>query len=225
MGEPVSWLALERYRLGELSAWRRWRVARHLAACQSCAASLADAERVVTLPPLPADVRAPPAPERRRLAPGVRVGVAVAGAGALALVLLARSGAPEHPMAGGSLPGVKGGGIAVALVRERDGAVDEDATTFMARDRWKVLVTCPADRLMFWDVAVHQGPTAAFPLSPAAPIHCGNRVPLPGAFRLDGHGPAEVCLLLASDPVNRAHIASLEPAACITVRPAQGQGF
>ena len=56
----------------------------------------------------------------------------------------------------------------------------------IAGRRWS---PAPSARVVFWDVAVFDGATATFPLAPAAPITCGNRVPLPGAFRLDGERP------------------------------------
>ena len=150
-------------------------------------------------------------------------------AASLAIVVLSRSLSPDEMITGVTAPGIKGGGVAIALVRERAGAIDHDARTFAAGDRWKVLVTCPAERVLFWDLAVVEGAAVSFPLSPVAPIACGNHVALPGAFQLDGRGPAEVCLLLADDPLDRARLATLAgatplaraaPAACVTLQPA-----
>ena len=53
VGEPVSWLALERLRLGELPPGERHAVEQHLAACAACAACLAEIERPLNLPALP----------------------------------------------------------------------------------------------------------------------------------------------------------------------------
>jgi Putative zinc-finger len=226
-GEPVSWLALERYRLGELPARKRRALETHLAACAACSACLAEAERPLPLPSLPALAATPARWGRmgralreawpmRLAAPVVTAGVGVV----LALALFAR---PRPHDA--TLPGIKGGGVAISLVRERDGVIDHEATTFTSRDRWKVLVTCPTDRILFWDVMVVDGGAATFPLSPAGPIACGNHVPLPGAFRLAGHGPADVCLILAGDPVDRGPFSSPgrtmppAPTACVALRP------
>ncbi|MGH7293845.1 MAG: zf-HC2 domain-containing protein, partial [Polyangiaceae bacterium] len=60
--EPISWLRLERYHLGELRGAERQAIADHLAACEACAACLArieqdDAVALPVLPPLPAPRR------------------------------------------------------------------------------------------------------------------------------------------------------------------------
>ena len=50
IGEPVSWLRLERLHLGEISGPERARIEEHLAACRACAACLAsivEGERTV----------------------------------------------------------------------------------------------------------------------------------------------------------------------------------
>jgi hypothetical protein len=237
-GEPVSWLALERLRLGELPPDEHRAVEQHLAACAACAACLVEIERPLSLPALPAilpgilatatfwsRVRAAwrGAGRARVWAPAGVAGVA----SVLALLLVQRPWPVDAPLAGETLAGVKGGGVALSLVRERDGAIEHGATTFSGRDRWKALVTCPAPRMVFWDAVVLDGSAPAFPLAPAAPIACGNRVPLPGAFRLDGEHSVEVCLLLAADPIDRSTVtarASVTARAggaftCVTLRP------
>jgi hypothetical protein len=75
--------------------------------------------------------------------------------------------------------------------------------------------------VVFWDVAVFDGGRASFPFAPAAPITCGNRVPLPGAFRLDGERPLQVCLLLSGDPIDRARVSAIttRAAACVPLQP------
>src|SRR5262249_46288520 len=95
------------------------------------------------------------------------------------------------------------------------------ATRFAGGDRWKALVTCPRERMLFWDVVVRGAEggdvSVSFPLAPAAPLACGNHVALPGAFRIDGGGPVQVCLVLSEDPVDRA--ATGAAAACKTLVP------
>ena len=246
-GEPVSWLVLERYRLGELPEARRRTVEAHLAACPACAACLAEIDGPLPLPPLPARVVPPPSwwsrlravlgrpfgeshvhalPARRSPA-RIWAPAGAAGLAALAVVALLARPKPgnDTTLADATLRGTKGGGIAISLVRARDGRIDHDARTFTARDRWKVLVTCPSERVLFWDVVVTQGATPSFPLSPAAPIACGNHVPLPGAFQVDGRAPATICALLAADPVDRSQLSTLAApalagAACVTLQPA-----
>jgi hypothetical protein len=107
---------------------------------------------------------------------------------------------------GETLPGSKGGDVAIELVRERGGDVVHGAHTFLAEDRWKVLVTCPVERVLFWDVVVEDGGQASFPLSPASPLACGNHVALPGAFQLSGVETKQLCVVFSGDPVARRRV-------------------
>jgi len=229
-GEPLSWLVLERHALGELSPAEAARVRAHLASCAACATCAVEAARPLPLiavagAPLMASGAARPAWWRR---------YAVAWATTAALACAAggnlwRARVPEHSPAGAigdTLPGVKGGDVALALVRERDGAITHGAETFAPDDRWKALGTCPAGGIVFWDLSVRDGDggRVRFPLQPAGPIRCGNRVALPGAFRLSGAGRAEVCLTLAADPLPRDPSQTKPPGAgrtnCVSLRPA-----
>jgi hypothetical protein len=224
IGEPVSWLALERLRLGELPPDQRGAVEQHLVACAACAACLAEIDRPLVLGPLPAPTTTAALWSRWRAA-WHRAGRArIWAPTAVALVLLALLVARPKPVDDTVEPwlaGIKGGDVSLSLVRARDGAINHAATTFAAGDRWMALVTCPSARVVFWDVAVFDGARASLPLAPAAPITCGNRVPLPGAFRLDGERPLEVCLLLSGDPIDRTRVSALttRAAACVTLQP------
>jgi len=221
-GEPLSWLLLERHALGELSAREARRVRAHLARCAACAACAAEAGGTLAIAPVTAPVAAPPRPSWwRRYAVGwaTTAALACAAAGFL-LAARVRIPSPSAPLASDTLPGVKGGDVALELVREREGTITHGADSFAPADRWKVLVTCPAGHVLFWDVVVREGERARFPLAPAGPITCGNHVTLPGAFRLSGSAPVQVCLRLTADPVPR------EPSSnataehlCLTVRP------
>ncbi len=101
-----------------------------------------------------------------------------------------------------NIASIKGVGeiVTLGLVRERDGAIREDATTFAAGDRWKVVVTCAAGHGTWVDVAVVESgaKTADYPLAPAQ-IACGNRVVVPGAFELTGKVANRVCVRVAAD--------------------------
>ena len=222
-GEPVSWLALERLRLGELPPAESRAVEQHLAACAACAACLTEIDRPLPLPAPPATPSRATWWSRLRAAWGGVGRVHIwAPAGAvllLALFVLARPKRLDDALTDRTLAGIKGNGIALALVRERDGAIAHDATTFALGDRWKALVTCPSARVVFWDLAVFDGANATFPLAPAAPIVCGNRVPLPGAFRLDASRPLEVCLLLGTDPIDHARLAAHDGTRATCVHP------
>jgi hypothetical protein len=209
IGEPVSWLALERLRLGELPPDQRRAAEQHLAACEACAACLAEIDRPLALPVLPAEPRRLPFWARLRAAwrraGRVRIWAPAGAALLLAVFVLARPKRLDDALTDRTLAGIKGGGIALTLVRERNGAIEHDATTFAPGDRWKALVTCPSARVVFWDLAVIGERGETFPLTPAGPITCGNRVPLPGAFRIDSAQRVLVCLLLAANPIDRAH--------------------
>jgi hypothetical protein len=71
------------------------------------------------------------------------------------------------------------------------------------------------------ETAIVQGNQVSFPLERAA-IACGNRVALPGAFSLNGPGPAWVCLLTGNPLPDRDTL--LDPAtwpvgaACVPVQ-------
>ena len=200
---PVSWLRLERYALGELEAEEhaeeRADIATHLATCarcRSCADQLAgDAHRA--LPPLPATAARAVPPARPwfwrwrfglTLATGLAVGVGV---------WILRPGQPAM-MNGARVVAVKGGDVAVELVRERAGSIAWEATSFASGDRFKLLVTCAPPQKVHADIVVIQGDGPAFVGEPAQ-LACGNRVPVPPAFRITGPGAARVCVLLDAD--------------------------
>ena len=185
VGEPISWLRLERHALGELGADAA-EVAAHVARCAACRAALDAIERDArALPPLRA-VAAAPAPRRRWwLWAG---GLAAAAA---ALLLFVRR--PDSPEPGPRVR-VKGAGVLeVSLVRDRAGAVTVGADTYVPGDRFKVRVTCSAPTTVRAEVVVTDDDGVTRPL-PAADLRCGNEAVLPGAFSLTGAGPAQVCL-------------------------------
>jgi hypothetical protein len=219
IGEPISWLRLERHRLGELPVAEARSVAAHLAACPVCAACDAEIARPMVLRPLtirrPDSFDADALPRAhsvwRRSFGRIAVGAAAAAAAVL-LLWFARTGDGPDRYAAMPLPGlkgIKGGGDAVlTLVRDRQGMIQHDPVTFSPVDRWKALVTCSSARVQFWEVVVDEGSTLSFPLSPTAPIACGNSVPLPGAFRLSARAPVRICLLLGDNPVDRSALRS-----------------
>ncbi|HWM85598.1 MAG TPA: zf-HC2 domain-containing protein [Kofleriaceae bacterium] len=182
---PVSWLALERHALGELDAARAAEVAAHLDGCAACRAAYGaiEADRRA-LPPLP-DLALAAAARRRRARRAVAAAAtALAAAAALLLVWRDREG---------QLDRVKGDELTLSLVRERAGDIEHDPAGFRPGDRFKVLVTCADPRPLRIDMTVRQGGAVDRPLG-AAEIRCGNRVPLPGAFRLTGSGAATICV-------------------------------
>lgn len=213
IGEPVSWLRLERLALGELTPATAAEVRAHLDACPACAAALAqitDDDR--RLPRLVAAVA--PTPWWRRW-PGWAIGgVALSAAAAALTIGLVRPTAPS------AIDGVrvKGAGtVAVTLVRERAGAIAFDPATVAGGDRWKVEISCGAGAVWV-DVAVLQGARIDFPLEPAR-VPCGNHAPVPGAFRITDGG-AQVCVLVDATAPDRAAFARGDrtQARCRTLR-------
>jgi hypothetical protein len=213
---PVSWLRLERYALGELDEGERADIAAHLATCarcRACALQLAgDAARA--LPPLPAmAARAVPRARawfwRPRFALALVTGLAL-GVG----VWLLRPGQPTT-VDGARVVAVKGGDVAVELVRERAGSIAWEPTSFASGDRFKLLLTCAPPLTVHADIVVVQNDGPAFVGEPAQ-VACGNRVPVPTPFRITGAGAARVCVLLdAAGPPARALLPDGTPPASV----------
>ncbi|HTE54514.1 MAG TPA: zf-HC2 domain-containing protein [Kofleriaceae bacterium] len=200
-GQPVSWLALERHVLGELDADRAGAVQAHLDACAACRAALGviESDRDRALPPLP-DLALAAAARRRRSRRAVAAGAVAALAAAAALLLVWRDRAAPDAR----LVGSKGGDeVVIGLVRERGGDVALDPAGFRPGDRFKVLVTCARAGAATVEVSVRQAGSVDHPLAPVT-IRCGNRVPVPGAFRLTGDQPASICASLGGASACRA---------------------
>jgi hypothetical protein len=201
--EPVSWLRLERYHLGELTPAEAADVERAVAADPATRACLEELRKPLALRPLfedPSLPRPTALSDVRARSRATRLGRAlqkpwlfVLAATVAALVVLLR---PESATL--SLPPshvrVKGGDVALELVRERHGSVDTTPTSFAEGDRFKVLLTCPPALDGHFDVVVLQADGASFPLPAPSGVACGNRVPLSGAFSLDGNSRALVCV-------------------------------
>jgi hypothetical protein len=204
IGEPVSWLRLEELALGVARAG----VAEHVDACPACKHCFAEIRAdLVALPPL----AVPDAPRRRQwwYVPAY----ALVGAAIVLFVMW-------RPSAGGDA--IKGGDVAIGIVRERAGTIREDVLTYAPGDRFKVVVTCPPRFAAWVDVGVVEdgARTADFPLVPAA-IACGNRVVLPGAFTLSGARPNRVCVRVASGapPLRAMPKPDDDDVTCVMMRP------
>jgi hypothetical protein len=232
-GEPISYLRLEMYLLGELPLAERERVGVHIGECSVCRACLDELRASeIQLPELPsqalgagASVRARAMRSRRWTV--VMSAVAMAAAALLFVRLRPKSSETGVPLAFEIPPShvqVKGGELALSLVRERDGDIALAIDQFAPGDRFTAFMTCPpAERATYWDLVVVQANHAYFPLA-TLPLSCGNHVTLPGAFKLDGASPASVCIVI--DPVSpidrtalRADKALPESSACVTLKP------
>lgn len=197
--EPVvSWLRLERYHLGELSPSEAADVERALAASPETRACLDEIQKPVVLRPLPARVR--PKSVLRTRWPLLSLAAALA-CGALFFVRPQTEVGPPAPSVR-----VKGGDVALRLVRERRGVVDMAPTTFAEGDRLKVLVTCPPAFDGTFDVFVLQRGVAEFPFAATSVVACGNDVPVPGAFTLTGPAPASVCVTWSRETDTRREV-------------------
>jgi len=197
IGEPVSWLRLERYHLGEVDGDERRPIADHLAACVACSACLARI-REDDATPLPSMGAARPTGGRGlTLLPGGALASLAALAAAAALVLgLRGSGTSEVPARGTApMARIKGGAVAFSLVRDDGERVEGSLGVYRDGDRFKAIVTCPPGGGVGFDVVVREGARESFPLPPAVDLTCGNEVPLPGAFQLTGSADETVCLV------------------------------
>ena len=205
IGEPVSWLRLERYALAELDAPGARAVRTHLDACAACRAALASIEddRVV-LPPLPARravVATVKTPWYRRWQLGAGLGGLALAAALLVLWLRAPGGAAELDELGRRTRVKGAGAVTLTLVRERAGVIAFDPPDLVDSDRWKVQLTCDREAPLWTDVVVYQPGGASFPLAAQA-ITCGNAVPVPGAFRVTDGG-ATICVALGATAPDR----------------------
>ncbi|MDQ3341117.1 MAG: hypothetical protein M4D80_38660 [Myxococcota bacterium] len=193
---PVSWLRLEQFAANRADA----QIASHVAECPACAHCLDEIRGdVVALPPL--------AVPERRARPWWHFAVPALALAAAALLFVVWPREAQRD----DLVRVKGvGDVVLGIVRERDGVIRDDATTFREGDRFKIVLTCPPAASAWIDVDVG----GDHPL-PASQISCGNKVVVPGAFHLTGTAPNRICVRVAPD----AAPGTDAPRACLTVRP------
>ncbi len=210
--EPLSWLTLERYALGELSTEERVEVEARLAQSDADRACLVEIMQDKSeLPPLPA--LAVQAPARRRSRGMVVYAGLCAAAAALFLVLRPERGLPPQAA---PYDGVKGTQVALRLISEGQGA---DPEIFRAGERFKVEVTCPPRLGASLRLFVFQGRERFEPLPKPATFACGNLVAWPGAFALDGQEAADVCVYWGVQDAPHARAALGRDAVCTHLEP------
>lgn len=190
-----SWLALEMLQLDELSSDREAEVGAYVQRNADVDPRLAQIDRDAAwpLPPLPTPSPSP-SPQRfwgPRAWAWTLVGAAASAAAVLAIAL-----APPEPS-----PGVKGTPVALVAARERDGKVQFHPFRFRASDRIKLFLTCGNPQPVHWDVVILQRGKRSYPLNRGS-SSCGNRVPLPGAFRLPEQQATQVCIAVSSAPLS-----------------------
>ena len=215
--EPLSWLTLERYALGELSAAERALVEQRLASSaqdRQCLDVIRSDQTV--MPPLPVV----PLRAKKKSARLPVWGSLLAAAAALLLMVL-RPDQTDEPGEITPSRATKGGDVSIVLASERQGA---GARTFATGERFKVLVTCPLTFATPLRVLVFQDGQRFEPL-PQARLTCGNLVPWPGAFELDGAGDVEVCATWSAAAPSARSVRELGPdAACVRLKPAAEPG-
>ncbi len=235
IGEPVSWLLLERFRLGELGEPERARIAEHVAACAACAACAAriEADETLELPALEVGTAAKGRCVVRERSPRRVRWLASAGAiaaAAAAILVVGRmwrapGGAADH----GETARPKGDAMAFVLVRDDGQEIVDAQGVFRSGDRFKALITCPPSTTATFDLVVFDASGASFPLAPARGLTCGNEIPLPGAFRLTSGasgGSETVCVVWGDgDEIDRTTLSQSELARgphsmCKELRPA-----
>ncbi|MFT3843229.1 MAG: zf-HC2 domain-containing protein [Myxococcaceae bacterium] len=228
IGEPISWLRLEQYQLGQLPQIERAGIAEHLLACGACRACLdsikADASE---LPPLwgraesaqRSGVRDSPArtsnvvPLRRKLV----AFAALAAAACLAAVIVSQLPVITH---------VKGGGTVALTLSREDGAEITKDGVFRDGDAFKAFATCAPQSKWYFDLVVYDASGASFPVATPGELACGNLAPIQGAFHFTGHDEETVCLVWSERAPDRAvlrkGLESLGPNRdCKTLKPAR----
>jgi len=192
--EPLSFLTLERFALGELTGDAKARVEEHLATCAVCKSELAAIEKDNTRPLRPLPAKKAKVVVRPWFArPQV---MALAGLAAAAAIVLIVNRTPPRPKTEDD-DRIKGSTeVGFTLVREDDVVLPEAGGPYRDGERFKALVTCPPGLRGSFDLVVlEDNAPPSFPLAPAINLPCGNAVPLPGAFRATGHAPMKVCLV------------------------------
>lgn len=206
--ERPSFLELELFVLGELSPEARARV-EELASADPALSSEIEKLRAdrLTLRPLPS----PPAARTRW---GMSL-LAWLGAGGAGLGLAAASVLLSVP---GPMERTKGEEVLLAVVAEREGVIRASPRVVRADDRLRVLVTCSPEQSGEYELVVIENGASSFPLSRGKHLACGNRVALPGAFRMVDAPPRfSVCLLLGGSLPERSSLQQSLPerATCI----------
>jgi hypothetical protein len=223
ISEPVSWLRLERYALGESKDHEeRSAVAAHLAVCEACRLCFEtiEVDSKAELRPL-SPVRSLRARRDSLARAGVAIGAGLALAAAAVIGVGRWTGRP-----GDRGPGVKGDAVAFSLVRDDELLIAEAGGTFREHDRFKALVTCPPGMRARFEVVVWDKAGATFPLDVPPDLACGNDVPIPGAFRVTGTESVRVCLVWDEAAIDRqmlsrvADDAALSRAVCKVLQPA-----
>lgn len=122
---------------------------------------------------------------------------------------------------------IKGGDLALTVVREREGRIVENPILFAQGDRFSLRITCPPQGSVQWEAVVFQNDRVYFPLEAGKILNCGNHRPLRGAFRLTGNAPTQICVSIGDKLPSRKAIvrngidALPQNTVCTELRPFQ----
>jgi len=178
---------MERYALGELGEGERREVERKLRSSELNRRRL---EQILAdrseLPALPTHARQQPGLRARLARWWIRAG-ALGVAAATVLLCWPR---PRESAGPPGAAQVKGGEVTFELVSEQGARASE---RFSQGERFKVLLTCPPGFRERLHLLVFQAGRRDEPLA-SAQFACGNLLPWPGAFALDGEAPVEICV-------------------------------
>ncbi|MCP4605059.1 MAG: hypothetical protein GY847_31805 [Proteobacteria bacterium] len=207
VSQPISWLALEQYRLGDLSKVAQQEIQGHLDQCTTCKANLEhlDTDTRLLKPPSVLTLKKP----RQYLLhsrPAIAASVAFAAAALLLIVFKWGLEEPKQYTIRPNRIAFKGGEFAMMIARERNGRVKENPTHFAPGDNFSLFVTHPLPEATNWDVVIWQGDDVFFPVSDRPPLPGGNLVPIPQAFRLTGFTPVTICLMIGDQIPNRSKL-------------------
>lgn len=221
-GRSISWLLLEQYHLDELRGEKRQDVAQHLSDCAGC--SQRYRELLVDQRPLkPLRVKTA-ARSRKRLFFGIGWGLSLSAATVALVVMLIKPEFSDGPAFPGHRIFYKGGDWVLTLVRERDHRTVENPKTYHRGDRFKILLTSPESIAV--DIAIFQEDRVLFPFAQAITVRPGNRISIPGAFRLTGNVRSRICAIIGPEIPDRKRIADpkwqpmhSQPWVCCLVEP------
>ncbi len=207
VSQPISWLALEQYHLGDLSEVARQEIKCHLDQCTTCKASLEQIgkDTRVLQPPSEFTLKKPQL-YWGLSRPAIAASVALAAAALLLIVFKWGLEAPMQVKERPSRIAFKGGDFALMVVRERNGRVKENPTHFAPGDNFRLFVTHPLPDPLDWDLIIRQGNDVFFPFSFRPPLRRGNLVPIPQAFRLTGAVPVSICLVVGDQIPSRSEL-------------------
>ena len=206
----VSWYALERLALGQLSPGQMEQLE---AVCREN--HLLKRRRGL----ISADTRPMPAfhPEQQRAVLRLKMPVLVMAC-AIAMLLVTimtiilfrqqeyRPVVESNPAYNGS----KGGSLSVSIVRMRDGILSHSPDSFTDADKFKFYVTSPGDGRLTEqvEVVVFQGKDIFFPYKKPIYLHPGNMNELPGSLQFSGNRKIQVCIFTGKHVSSRNRIRS-----------------